>query len=121
METHRTADLLSADPLSCVGALEEGGMPYTYLRTGAAMERDASYTFEKGLSNVLHGRFLKVVSQGYKIVTDPDAAWRVDRERIMHEEWLATLELDPDPDPYMEPDPYTDPDPCTWNRIHTSI
>ncbi|KAL9188815.1 hypothetical protein ACHAXT_007193 [Thalassiosira profunda] len=37
-------------------------------------------------------KVLKVVSRGSKIVTDPDAAWRVDGERIVHEERLATVD-----------------------------
>ena len=37
-------------------------------------------------------RILKVVSRGSKIVTDPNAEWRVDGERIVHEERLATLD-----------------------------
>mmetsp|Transcript_16936 Transcript_16936/g.36712 ORF Transcript_16936/g.36712 Transcript_16936/m.36712 type:complete len:690 (-) Transcript_16936:161-2230(-) len=37
-------------------------------------------------------KVLKVVSRGSKIVTDPDAEWRVDGERIVHEERLATLD-----------------------------
>ncbi|KAL7554291.1 hypothetical protein ACHAWF_017937 [Thalassiosira exigua] len=34
-------------------------------------------------------RILKVVSRGKKVVTDPDAEWRVDGERIVHRERLA--------------------------------
>eukprot|EP00584_Thalassiosira_punctigera_P023965 CAMPEP_0172555242 /NCGR_PEP_ID=MMETSP1067-20121228/58315_1 /TAXON_ID=265564 ORGANISM="Thalassiosira punctigera, Strain Tpunct2005C2" /NCGR_SAMPLE_ID=MMETSP1067 /ASSEMBLY_ACC=CAM_ASM_000444 /LENGTH=499 /DNA_ID=CAMNT_0013343757 /DNA_START=10 /DNA_END=1509 /DNA_ORIENTATION=+ len=37
-------------------------------------------------------RTLKVVSRGSKIVTDPNAEWRVDGERIVHEERLATTD-----------------------------
>ena len=37
-------------------------------------------------------RVLKVVSRGSKVVIDPDAGWRVDGERIVHEERLATAD-----------------------------
>ena len=37
-------------------------------------------------------KVLKVVSRGNKIVVDPDADWRVDGERIVHEQRLATLD-----------------------------
>ncbi|KAL7530871.1 hypothetical protein ACHAXR_003718 [Thalassiosira sp. AJA248-18] len=37
-------------------------------------------------------KVLKVVSRGTKIVTDASAEWRVDGERIVHEERLATLD-----------------------------
>eukprot|EP00578_Thalassiosira_sp_NH16_P006874 CAMPEP_0181116194 /NCGR_PEP_ID=MMETSP1071-20121207/21821_1 /TAXON_ID=35127 /ORGANISM="Thalassiosira sp., Strain NH16" /LENGTH=521 /DNA_ID=CAMNT_0023200423 /DNA_START=33 /DNA_END=1598 /DNA_ORIENTATION=- len=37
-------------------------------------------------------KVLKVVSRGSKIVTDPNAEWRVDGERIVHEEQLATMD-----------------------------
>ncbi|KAL7485521.1 hypothetical protein ACHAW6_011133 [Cyclotella cf. meneghiniana] len=35
---------------------------------------------------------LKVVSRGYKVIVDPEAEWRVDGERIVHEETLATAD-----------------------------
>lgn len=35
-------------------------------------------------------KILKVVSRGSKVIIDPDAEWRVDGERIVHEERLAT-------------------------------
>jgi hypothetical protein len=37
-------------------------------------------------------KLLKVVSRGYKIIVDPEAEWRVDGERIVHEETLATAD-----------------------------
>jgi len=35
-------------------------------------------------------KILKVVSRGSKVIIDPDAEWRVDGERILHEERLAS-------------------------------
>ena len=37
-------------------------------------------------------KVLKVVSRGTKIIHDPDAEWRVDGERILHEEVLANVD-----------------------------
>ena len=37
-------------------------------------------------------KVLKVVSRGSKVILDPDAMWRVDGERIVHEERLATAD-----------------------------
>eukprot|EP00571_Detonula_confervacea_P014222 CAMPEP_0172298254 /NCGR_PEP_ID=MMETSP1058-20130122/991_1 /TAXON_ID=83371 /ORGANISM="Detonula confervacea, Strain CCMP 353" /LENGTH=518 /DNA_ID=CAMNT_0013007515 /DNA_START=28 /DNA_END=1584 /DNA_ORIENTATION=+ len=37
-------------------------------------------------------KVLKVVSRGSKVVTDPNAEWRVDGEHLVHEERLATLD-----------------------------
>ena len=37
-------------------------------------------------------KVLKVVSRGCKSVVDPNAEWRVDGERILHEERLATMD-----------------------------
>jgi len=47
----------------------------------------------KGVPRLLKwDRVLKVVSRGSKIVVDPNAEWRVDGERIVHEERLATVD-----------------------------
>ena len=57
-------------------------------------------------------KVLKVVSRGSKIVTDPNADWRVDGERIVHEERLATL--DDFPTLMMTDDDDEDVEELTW-------
>ena len=57
VETPRTAD-----PATFVQILEEEDVPYTYLRTMAALEKDKFYTFEKGIANRLRAAEVTAVS-----------------------------------------------------------
>ena len=65
----------------------------TFLTNNSNNSNDASKKKEKNGAAVPRlvkwDKVLKVVSRGTKIILDPTASWRVDGERIIHEERLA--------------------------------
>jgi hypothetical protein len=62
----------------------------TFMGKGA---RDGRDPMTSGVPRLLKwDKVLKVVSRGCKTIIDPRAEWRVDGERIVHEERLATMD-----------------------------
>ncbi|KAL3797234.1 hypothetical protein ACHAW5_004590 [Stephanodiscus triporus] len=60
----------------------------TFMGRGARLLRDPK---AQGVPRLVRrDGILKVVSRGSKVIVDPEASWRVDGERIVHEERLAT-------------------------------
>ena len=83
LETPRTAD-----PMNFVLILEEEDVPYTYLRTMAALEKDKGYTFEKGIANRLRVAEVTAVSSATMLPFDERSA---DEKEPVRQEDLAAM------------------------------